>query len=54
MAAVRFLVDGERVNQTQTPEQLELEDGDQIEVMIEQVGAKVSQYSTNRQVGGTC
>ncbi|BFZ64901.1 SUMO protein smt3 [Saitoella coloradoensis] len=35
---VRFLVDGERVRPDQTPEDLEMEDGDQIECMIEQIG----------------
>lgn len=34
MATVRFLVDGERIQPTQSPEDLELEDGDTIEVMM--------------------
>ena len=36
--AVRFLFDGERLRDTQTPEGLEMEDGDVIDVMMEQVG----------------
>ncbi|ORY75402.1 ubiquitin-related domain-containing protein [Protomyces lactucae-debilis] len=38
MNSVRFLVDGERVRTDQSPQDLELEDGDTIEVMIEQTG----------------
>ena len=36
--AVRFLFDGERLRESQTPESLEMEDGDVIDVMVEQVG----------------
>ena len=36
--AVRFLFDGERLRESQTPEYLEMEDGDVIDVMMEQVG----------------
>ena len=36
--AVRFLFDGERLRDTQTPEGLEMEDGDVIDVMMEQAG----------------
>ena len=36
--AVRFLFDGNRINPSQTPEQLEMEDGDVIDVMVEQQG----------------
>lgn len=32
--AVRFLNDGERIQPNQTPDELGLEDGDQIEVMM--------------------
>ncbi len=35
---VRFMLDGERVEPHQTPEQLDLEDNDTIDVMIEQIG----------------
>ena len=38
LQAVRFLFDGSRVNSTQTPESLEMEDGDVIDVMVEQQG----------------
>ena len=38
LQAVRFLFDGSRVNSTQTPESLEMEDGDVIDVMMEQAG----------------
>lgn len=37
-ASMRFLFDGIRVPDTQTPEGLELEDGDSIDAVIEQVG----------------
>ena len=36
--AVRFIFDGSRLNSSQTPEDLEMEDGDVIDVMMEQVG----------------
>ncbi|KAG5518441.1 hypothetical protein PMAC_002836 [Pneumocystis sp. 'macacae'] len=36
MNTLRFLVDGERARPEQTPAELDMEDGDQIEVMIEQ------------------
>ncbi|KAG0041872.1 Small ubiquitin- modifier 1 [Gryganskiella cystojenkinii] len=36
--SVRFLYDGERVQTTNTPNELEMEDGDSIDVMVEQVG----------------
>merc|ERR1711918_241721 len=38
MQSVRFLFDGNRINETQTPQQLEMEDGDVIDVMVEQQG----------------
>lgn len=34
MSTVRFLVDGERIRPEQSPEELEMEDGDTIEVMM--------------------
>ena len=37
-STLRFLFDGERVNSHQTPRMLELEDGDCIDVMTEQLG----------------
>mmetsp|Transcript_5941 Transcript_5941/g.26295 ORF Transcript_5941/g.26295 Transcript_5941/m.26295 type:complete len:93 (+) Transcript_5941:62-340(+) len=36
--AVRFLFDGQRINPTQTPQDLDMEDGDSIDAMMEQVG----------------
>ena len=38
MNSVRFLFDGNRINETQTPAQLDMEDGDVIDIMIEQQG----------------
>jgi len=38
LSSVRFLYDGERVNAQQTAEDLDLNDGDQIEAMVEQIG----------------
>jgi len=38
---LRFLLDGERVNDDQTAKMLELEDGDQIDAVLEQVGGSV-------------
>ena len=36
--SVRFLFDGNRVNPTQTPADLDMEDSDVIDVMVEQQG----------------
>lgn len=36
--ALRFTLDGNRINQEDTPKMLELEDGDQIDVLLHQVG----------------
>ena len=36
--SVRFLFDGERINERQTPQDLDMEDNDVIDVMVEQVG----------------
>ncbi|WWD18221.1 hypothetical protein CI109_102671 [Kwoniella shandongensis] len=36
--AIRLLFDGQRILDTQTAEELELEDGDALEVLLEQVG----------------
>lgn len=38
MNSVRFVYEGERVQPNNTPEELEMEDGDTIEVMAEQLG----------------
>ena len=37
-SSLRFLLDGESILPTQTPKMLELEDQDQIDCMLEQVG----------------
>ena len=37
-ASVRFLFDGQRLNPQQTPQELEMEDGDVVDVMVEQQG----------------
>ena len=38
MNALRFLLDGERINADQTPLQLEMEEQDQIDCLFEQTG----------------
>ena len=38
MQEVRFHFDGERLRETQTPSELDMEDGDAIDVSMEQVG----------------
>merc|ERR1712159_845224 len=40
MNAVRFLVDGERVRAEQMPQDLDMEDGDCVDAMMEQVGGR--------------
>jgi len=37
---VRFLFDGERLHENQTPKDLNMENGDEIDVVIEQVGGR--------------
>ena len=37
-SAMRFLMDGERINKEDTPKMLEMEDGDEINVMLQQEG----------------
>jgi small ubiquitin-related modifier len=37
-SALRFLVDGERINADDTPKMLELEDQDQVDAVLEQSG----------------
>lgn len=36
--SLRFLLDGERINEDSTPKTLELDDQDQIDCMLEQTG----------------
>lgn len=38
VSSIRFLLDGERINDTDTPKMLELEDEDQIDCVLQQVG----------------
>jgi len=38
ISALRFLIDGERINPNQSPRDLDLKDGDQIDCMLEQQG----------------
>ena len=38
LSNVRFLFDGNRLSETQTPSQLEMEDGDVIDAMLEATG----------------
>ena len=38
---VRFLFDGERLIDTNTPEELQMQNGDEIDVVIEQVGGSL-------------
>ena len=47
MNSVRFLFDGNRVNPNQTPADLEMEDGDVIDVMVEQQGGGAAAIATS-------
>ena len=38
VSSLRFLLDGERIDATETPKSLELDDQDQIDCMLEQTG----------------
>eukprot|EP00621_Florenciella_sp_RCC1693_P005895 CAMPEP_0182533284 /NCGR_PEP_ID=MMETSP1323-20130603/13476_1 /TAXON_ID=236787 /ORGANISM="Florenciella parvula, Strain RCC1693" /LENGTH=94 /DNA_ID=CAMNT_0024743149 /DNA_START=65 /DNA_END=349 /DNA_ORIENTATION=+ len=38
VASLRFLIDGERINPSQSPAELDMEDQDQIDCMLEQQG----------------
>ncbi|RKP08882.1 ubiquitin-related domain-containing protein [Thamnocephalis sphaerospora] len=38
MSSVRFLYDGSRIQPENTPNELDMEDGDSIDVMVEQIG----------------
>ena len=39
--SLRFLLDGERITEGETPKTLELEDQDQIDCMLEQTGGRM-------------
>ena len=45
----RFIFDGERIKEDDTPENLEMENGDEIDVMVEQTGGNISKFSRNVQ-----
>jgi small ubiquitin-related modifier len=36
--SLRFLLDGDRIKGDQTPDDLDLQDGDQVDAVLEQVG----------------
>mmetsp|Transcript_34610 Transcript_34610/g.83923 ORF Transcript_34610/g.83923 Transcript_34610/m.83923 type:complete len:96 (-) Transcript_34610:177-464(-) len=38
LSSLRFLFDGERIEEKDTPKTLEMEDGDQVDVFLEQLG----------------
>ncbi|KAJ9068815.1 SUMO protein smt3 [Entomophthora muscae] len=40
-SSVRFLYDGVRIQPTNTPVELEMDDGDSIDVMVEQLGGSL-------------
>ena len=41
-STVRFLFDGQRIQETNTPNDLHLEDNDQIDAMVEQTGGWIN------------
>ena len=42
VGSIRFLLDGERIKESDTPKMLELEDEDQIDCVLEQSGGGVT------------
>jgi len=40
VGSIRFLYDGNRINDDDTPASLDMDDGDTIDVMVEQVGGR--------------
>ncbi|KAJ8585083.1 small ubiquitin-related modifier [Rhizopogon salebrosus TDB-379] len=44
VSSIRFLYDGARINDDDTPASLDMEDNDTIDVMVEQVGGSSSAY----------
>ncbi|TEB35282.1 ubiquitin-like protein [Coprinellus micaceus] len=42
VSSIRFLYDGERIQEDDTPSSLDMEDNDTIDVMVEQVGGSRS------------
>ncbi|RAL41859.1 unnamed protein product [Cuscuta campestris] len=47
MNAIAFLFDGRRLRQEQTPDELEMEDGDEIDAMLHQTGGTSKQHFTS-------
>ncbi|KII84867.1 hypothetical protein PLICRDRAFT_57377 [Plicaturopsis crispa FD-325 SS-3] len=45
VGSIRFLYDGARINDEDTPSSLDMEDNDTIDVMVEQVGGALSHAS---------
>ncbi|KAJ3006508.1 hypothetical protein HKX48_000101 [Thoreauomyces humboldtii] len=45
--AVRFIIDGNRINGHETPDELEMEDGDMIQVSVQQAGDNNISYAFN-------
>ncbi|KAI3971841.1 hypothetical protein MKW92_028588 [Papaver armeniacum] len=43
----RFLYDGKRLDEKQTPDELEMEDGDQIDVMLAMLGGMANDSGKN-------
>ena len=51
---VRFLFDGERIIPSNTPAQLNMQNGDEIDVYVEQHGGRVGRASGMGEEGGGC
>jgi len=45
IAQCRFIFDGERLKEDDSPEKLEMENGDEIDVMVEQTGGGSPNFS---------
>lgn len=48
VGSIRFLYDGSRINDDDTPSTLDMEDNDTIDVMVEQVGGSSPAYLYSR------
>lgn len=46
-AQCRFIFDGERIKDDDTPDNLEMENGDEIDVMVEQTGGSGPAFSSS-------
>ncbi|CAH9072758.1 unnamed protein product [Cuscuta epithymum] len=47
ITSIAFLFDGRRLRADQTPDELEMEDGDEIDAMLHQTGGTYNQYFTS-------